>query len=119
MSSATPSAISFAGPLPEPQRYRPDAQRVQSGDPAQTVWNLFASTDGRFNAGIWECEVGSWRVAFTESEFCHLLKGVITVHGDDGSRQDFKAGDSFVSPAGFTGVWEVTEPARKVYAIYE
>ena len=30
-----------------------------------------------------------------------------------------EAGQSFVVPAGFSGVWEVLEPARKLYAIYE
>jgi uncharacterized cupin superfamily protein len=31
----------------------------------------------------------------------------------------YGAGDAFVSPAGFTGTWEVREHARKHYAIYE
>ena len=63
--------------------------------------------------------MGRWRVVFTESEFCHLLAGVIVVTGDDGSERMFRAGDAFVSPAGFTGIWDVREPARKYYAIYE
>jgi hypothetical protein len=28
-------------------------------------------------------------------------------------------GDTFVSPSGFTGCWEVTEPARKYFVVYE
>ena len=31
----------------------------------------------------------------------------------------FRAGDAFVSPAGFTGTWEIVEPAKKFYAYYE
>jgi uncharacterized cupin superfamily protein len=92
---------------------------VLGGDPVQRVWNLFSSQDGHFHSGIWECAVGRWRVVFTESEFCHLLSGVIVVTGDDGSERIFRTGDAFVSPAGFTGIWEVREPARKYYAIYE
>jgi uncharacterized cupin superfamily protein len=99
--------------------YRPPAERILAGDPAQRVWNLHASADGRFNAGIWECEVGRWRVVFTETEFCHLLAGVIAVEGENGIERVYRAGDAFVSPAGFTGVWDVREPARKYYAIYE
>ena len=49
-----PKVISFQDPLPEPQRYRPQADRILSGDPAQTATNLFQSADGRFNSGIWE-----------------------------------------------------------------
>jgi uncharacterized cupin superfamily protein len=56
---------------------------------------------------------------FSESEFCHLLKGKIVVRGDDGSERTYKAGDAFVSPAGFTGTWDVIEPAKKFYAFYE
>ena len=59
------------------------------------------------------------RVVFTESKFCHLLAGVIVVTGDDGSQRTFRAGDAFVSPAGFTGTWEIIEPAKKFYAYYE
>lgn len=113
------SVISFKGPMPEPLRYAPDADRILSGNPAQTAWNLFSSTDGRFHSGIWESEPGAWRVVFTESEFCQLLAGKLIVTGDDGSVNTYVAGDAFVTPAGFTGTWEVVETARKVYAYYE
>ena len=62
---------------------------------------------------------GTWRVVFPESEFCHLLEGVIVVRGDDGSETTFKAGDAFLTPSGFTGTWEIVEPAKKLYASYE
>ena len=84
-AKAMPKVVSFQDPLPEPQRYRPQADRILSGDPAQAAINLFKSADGRFNSGIWEAQPGKWRVVFTESEFCHLLAGVIVVTGDDGS----------------------------------
>ena len=90
-----------------------------AGDPAQAATNLFQSADGRFKSGIWEAQPGKWRVVFTESEFCHLLAGVIVVTGDDGSQCTFRAGDAFVSPAGFLGTWEIIEPAKKLYANYE
>ena len=114
-----PKVVSFQDPLPEPHHYRPQADRILSGDPAQAATNLFRSADGRFNAGIWEAQPGKWRVVFTESEFCHLLAGVIVVTGDDGSQRTFRAGDAFVSPAGFIGTWEIIEPAKKLYAYYE
>ena len=119
MKSPIPKVIGFADALPEPERYLPPAERLISGNPAQALFNLFASPDGRFNSGIWESEPGQWRVVFSESEFCHLLEGVIIVRGDDGSERTFRAGDAFVSPAGFTGTWEVTTRAKKYYAIYE
>lgn len=119
MTSTMPKVIAFSDALPDPEHASPAAERVISGAPKQTIHNLFASADGRFNSGIWECEAGKWRVVFTESEFCQLLEGVIIVTGDDGSERTFRAGDGFVSPAGFTGTWEVTERAKKYYAFYE
>jgi uncharacterized protein len=117
--SAFAPVVAFADSPPEPQCYAPPAERVVSGNPAQKSYNFFSSADGRFHSGIWECEIGKWRVAFSENEFCQLLSGRIIVTGDDGSVRRFAAGDAFVSPAGFAGWWDVIEPARKVYAIYE
>jgi uncharacterized cupin superfamily protein len=111
--------IDMQGPLPAPTEWRPPADRIVSGDPFQRAWNLYGSADARFNAGIWECAIGKWRVVFTEHEFCHLLAGEIVITGDDGSERTWRAGDAFVSPAGFTGYWDVRVPARKYYVIYE
>lgn len=117
--AAVPPLVDFAGPLPEPVSWRPPAERIVAGDPAQRAWNLHSSADGRFHAGIWECAVGKWRVVFTEQEFCQILAGEIVVTSDDGSTRTFRAGDAFVSPAGFTGCWDVRVPARKYYVTYE
>ena len=114
-----PSVISFQDAGPEPQHYLPEADRILEGDPAQSLSNMFSSADGRFNCGVWECKPGKWRVVFSESEFVHLLAGVMVVAGDDGSERTFRAGDAFVCPAGFTGTWHVIETAKKYYAYYE
>ena len=51
------------------------------------------------------------------ANFClYCVTGVIVVTGDDGSQCSFRSGDAFVSPAGFTGTWEIAEPAKKLYA---
>ncbi len=77
--------IDMKGALPAPAEWRPPQEGIVSGDPAQRAWDLYASADGRFHAGIWECAVGKWRVVFTESEFCQILAGEIVVSGADGS----------------------------------
>jgi uncharacterized cupin superfamily protein len=110
-------AIEF--PPPPVQESRPPAERIVSGDPLQRTWNYYSSPDGHFHAGLWDCAVGKWRVVFTESEFCLLLVGLIVVTGDDGSQRTFRGGDAFISPAGFSGWWDVREPARKYYTIHE
>lgn len=95
------------------------AERLVTGQPQQAVGNAYSTQDDRFHCGVWEGGVGAWRVQYTEHEFCHLLSGRVRLHGDDGSEVLLEAGQSFVVPAGFTGLWEVLETARKLYAIYE
>lgn len=121
MMTATPfpAVIALADAGAPAETYSPAPDRILSGDPVQTVSNRFSSADGRFNCGLWTGAVGAWRVVFTENEFCHLLEGVVLVKGDDGSERRFVAGDAFVMPAGFTGIWEILEPAKKYYAVYE
>ena len=81
--------------------------------------NAYSDAGNAFHCGVWEAGVGAWRVECTEHEFCHLLAVRPRVRGDDGSEITFAIGDSFVIPAGFEGAWEVLEPARKLYAVYE
>ncbi len=96
------------------------AERLVHGQPLQAVANAYSSQDERFHCGVWEGGVGAWRVQYTEHEFCHLLSGRVRLHDDAGGDVVvLEADQSFVVPAGFSGVWEVLEPARKLYAIYE
>lgn len=124
MSQARPAAefpplIVFGDPSGPGETYRPPAERILSGDPLQTSWTLYASADGRFNAGVWECQPGKWRVVFTESEYCQILCGHLVINGDDGSVRTCRAGDVFLSPSGFTGTWDVRELTRKYFVNYE
>lgn len=101
------------------EAYRPPPDRVLAGAPDQTIVDAYGSPDGKFSAGFWTGAPGRWRVAYSEHELCHLLAGEVALHGDDGSVATYRSGDSFVVPAGFTGVWEVVTAARKLYAIYQ
>ncbi|MGL4576060.1 MAG: cupin domain-containing protein [Burkholderiaceae bacterium] len=111
--------ISFAGSRVEPEHFSPVPERVVSGSPGQTAWNHYADTTGQFNCGVWQGETGSWRVIYAphEEEFCVLLEGRVKLTAQDGSVSEFAAGDAFVVPGGFTGVWENIGRVRKHYAI--
>jgi hypothetical protein len=93
--------------------------RLVEGRPSQRIVNAYSAPDLAFHCGVWEGGVGAWRVRYTEHEFCHMLAGRVRIASDDGSVRVVAAGESFVIPAGFSGVWEVLEPARKLYAVYE
>lgn len=116
---ATPSIVHFAKAIAEASTSRPAADRLLGGDPQQTIRNYFSDATGQFFAGVWESSPGRWRVQYSENEFCHLTKGRVRINAPSGQSWTFGAGDSFVIPAGFAGIWEVLEPASKLYVVFE
>jgi uncharacterized protein len=121
MTEATsiPRIVSFASGASETSVSSPAKDRLLDGNPKHTVQNFFSDTTGQFFAGVWESTPGKWRVSYSENEFCHITRGKVTIDSDDGARWTFAAGDSFVIPAGFCGVWNVTEELRKLYVVFE
>jgi uncharacterized protein len=98
-----------------------DRTRLAAGSPVpvQHVRNVFTDATGHFFSGIWHSTPGAWRVTYTENELCVLTEGRVRITNDRGQASSFGPGDCWVMPAGFRGVWEVLEPAKKFYAIYE
>jgi len=103
----------------EPVEYLPAPEKILSGNPLQRVWSHYTDTDQKFSVGIWECEPGAWRIHYTEEEYCRVTMGRSRLTNADGVVREVTAGDEFVIPRGFEGVWEVIERTRKVYVIYE
>jgi uncharacterized cupin superfamily protein len=97
----------------------PAPDRILAGIPRARVANQYTEPTGQFFCGIWASTAGKWRVRYTEHEFCVLLEGRVRIESAAGERYDLRVGDAFVVPAGFEGSWEVTEPAKKWYAIFE
>jgi uncharacterized cupin superfamily protein len=48
-----------------------------------------------------------------------LTEGRVRIESSAGDRYEFRVGDAFVVPAGFEGTWEVVEPCKKWYAVFE
>lgn len=92
---------------------------ILKGEPDQAVYNHYTSPCGQFAAGVWEGEVGQWTVNYTEHEYCEIVQGVSVLRDQDGGAKTLRAGDRFVIPAGFKGTWEVLEPCRKIYVMFE
>ena len=121
MSSPGPGVILIDESAGSEEPLELDPTRLQPGSPQpdQTVRNLFTDGSGRFFAGIWRSGRGCWRVAYTENELCVLTAGRVRISDEHGRAWTFGPGQCFVMPAGFSGTWEVLEPASKFYAIYE
>ena len=99
---------------PEPGAPAPD--RLISGNPQFTTWNV-EEAEGGLYAGIWQATPGKWRIVYDEWEYFHILSGVSIVTEDGGAETHLKAGDSMILRPGFKGSWEVIETTRKDYVI--
>jgi uncharacterized cupin superfamily protein len=117
--SSFPSIIDFSSATAEASVSRPPADRLLAGTPEQVARNFFSDSTNQFFAGTWESTPGKWRVRYTENEFCHVTEGSMELDDGRGNSWRFKAGDSFVVPAGFSGTWRVIEPMRKLYVLFE
>ena len=83
-----------------------------------TIHEWYRSPDGRFGAGFWASEPGKMDVSYDEDEFCQILAGLVRLTDAEGVTETYRAGDSFLIPRGFKGVWETVEAVRKFYVVY-
>ncbi|HMK87233.1 MAG TPA: cupin domain-containing protein [Steroidobacteraceae bacterium] len=97
----------------------PSPEKILAGIPRTRVSNQYTDATQQFFCGLWTSTNGKWRVHYTETEFCVLIEGRVRLESASGERIDLRAGDAFVVPAGFEGTWEVAEPCKKWYAIFE
>ncbi len=97
----------------------PSPENILAGIPRTRVSNQYTDATQEFFCGIWTSTAGKWRVRYTEHEFCVIIEGRVRIESASGEKHELKAGDAFVVPAGFEGVWEVAEPCKKWYSIFE
>jgi uncharacterized protein len=107
--------LSLTTDAAEAEHDAPAADRVISGDPKFTTWNV-EERDGLY-CGIWEATPGKWRISYDEWEYCTILSGVSVIAEEGGAAVTVRAGDSFILRPGFKGSWEVLETTRKDYVI--
>lgn len=80
---------------------------------------LYRESSGRFAVGIWQGEKGDLHINdYPVHEFCRLHSGSVTLIDTNGQQQSFAAGDSFVIPMGFCGLWRTHSTARKTFTCY-
>lgn len=107
------------GPVGTPALGAPRGWTVVDGRPEARAWRSYASDDGRIVSGTWSSTVGSYRVEYDRSEFCHIKSGSCSITSDDGETSDLHAGQSFLVPKGFKGVWTVREDMEKSYVFMD
>jgi uncharacterized cupin superfamily protein len=116
---ASPPVHTLAAAAGSGEEYFLPPEKLLQGNPRQTVWMQYADPAGQFMAGFWHSERGRWRILYTEQEYCRMLEGVSVITDPAGVAITLRPGDECVIPAGFSGTWEVLEPTRKRFVIYE
>jgi hypothetical protein len=98
-------------------RFDPAASLAE-GEPSTThVW--YIDPGNKLCAGFWASADFHGPVSYSEDEFCTLIAGEVRLTDASGHAETYRAGDSFLIPSGFTGVWETVMPVRKFFVIYE
>lgn len=91
---------------------------LTDGDPQEREYVYFAAPDGRLTIGLWEAQPYTERItSYAGDEFCHVLRGQVTLTGTDGTTHIFGAGSTFTVPAGWAGEWRVDQPFMKYFAL--
>ena len=115
----TQSVINFAtnDGTPGQRRLADLPDRVVEGDPHHETISHFSSPDGSVLAGTWTSTPGKWHAFSDRDEFCYIISGHCQLISDAGEVQDFRTGDAFLIPNGFSGYWNVVETTTKHYVI--
>jgi uncharacterized protein len=107
-----------ASSAPAEHYHLPAAKRL-AGNPEQTLWMQYTDTAGTFFAGLWHSEPATWKIAYTEQEYRHMLEGTRVVADADAHAVTLRAGDEAVIPRGFVGTWQVVDAATQRFVIHE
>ncbi len=103
----------------EAEHYLLAPEKLLAGNPKQSVWMQYTDPTKKFFVGVWQSEVGKWKIDYTEEEYCQIQEGTSIITEASGPSFSVTAGDSFVIPRGFVGTWEVVTSTRKSFVIYE
>lgn len=92
--------------------------QVMSGSPEVSTAMQFKSADGKFESGLRQHAMGSWKISNTVDEFVFILQGKMILSDGSGANMELVAGDAVAIPSGFVGTWAVMEPTFAIYATH-
>jgi uncharacterized cupin superfamily protein len=112
----------------DPEVLEADLTRMDSTDPfviegeapVQRDNIAFTNDAGNMFTGMWDSTAfESEMKPFPCHELVQLLEGEVTVTGEGGETQLFKAGDAFFIPMGTVCKWQSTGYLKKLYSIFD
>jgi uncharacterized cupin superfamily protein len=81
---------------------------------------LWRSRDSRVTVGVWECDAGRFQTLFDGvGEHIRVVAGAMVCTADDGTVTELAPGDSMTFPPGWSGIWDVRSPLRKIFCGFE
>jgi uncharacterized protein len=70
---------------------------------------------GDNRVAFWESEAGELRSSnYPKDEFIYVLEGSVVTTDANGTKHEFHAGNAFVLPLGWVGVWEMKDHFKKI-----
>ena len=103
-----------------PKSDGPDPALVRSGAPVWHDQQLYHDATGQLMIGVWSTTPYERKIIpFPRHELMHILEGEVTIKDSAGGGQIFKAGDTFLVPAGTEMGWKSDIPVRKIYCIFQ
>lgn len=93
--------------------------RLDDYDDASDGWTESehrAALSAEHVIGAWTGKPGWVRIDdWPYNEVCVIKSGAVEVEDATGAKRRFEAGDSFMIPQHFAGVWHTLEPCEKVF----
>lgn len=106
--------------MTSPPSVRIDPAAVPEPAPggAAAASKAFAAPSGSLSAGVWRSPPGRIEVDYKRDEVCVMIEGEVRLTDAAGATEVYRAGDAFVVPAGFKGVWEMPVAVTKYYVLH-
>jgi uncharacterized cupin superfamily protein len=71
-------------------------------------------------AGKWACNAGKVAInGHPVDEACFVIGGSVTITDEEGQAQTFRAGEAFLLPRGFRGLWSNSDEFAKFFMAVE
>jgi uncharacterized cupin superfamily protein len=101
----------------DPSESDPSDSNVSSDEPIENSSHIFHT--GKIMVAVYEAAPGKVHIEDAKyDEFVQILEGRLILTPDGGSESyEYKKGDSFVVPKGYTGTWHMPEKYRELIVI--
>lgn len=89
------------------------------GATAPMAHTAYVDPTQHFTAGVWACDAGTLEIRnLAVDEACYLIEGRVIITDERGNSEEFRAGEGFVLPRGFSGTWHMPVAIRKYNAMH-